>query len=201
MKQVPIHRWDGNLPVSPRSFKKFIYPFEDFPLIVSHVHPRFVIYDAARKLVFPKVSEFAQESSGNLRQTLIMLREIYDAWLDAKIHPSFFQVKVASQAQSANVRPDREVDYNESSPSPPSSVSRRRRPRPTSQSGPQETPDNRATASYMPEEAKRRVDRFVPKRCLIERTNEANALEYVHVLARATQPATVSLASLSIPNS
>ena len=58
MRLVPIHR-QNSLPTDedspPLDFTLYTHPYHDFPTIVSHVHPRFVICNAGAKLMSPTV--------------------------------------------------------------------------------------------------------------------------------------------------
>jgi len=50
---VPIHR-QNSLPIEgapPVDFTLYSYPYHNFPTIVSHVHPRFVLCNAGLKIV------------------------------------------------------------------------------------------------------------------------------------------------------
>lgn len=88
MRQVAIHRQledvDNN---TPGSFKTFIYPFDTFPVIVSHVHPCFVICDSGQKLQdYENIVAF-QKGDTELGETLGKVAELYYHW--TKPHGSY----------------------------------------------------------------------------------------------------------------
>jgi len=52
MDSVPIHlQINQHPPISPAFFRTFVHPFDDLPIIRSHLRPHFVIYNAALKLL------------------------------------------------------------------------------------------------------------------------------------------------------
>ena len=52
MESVPIHRQvDTTSPISPTSFHTIIHPFDNLPMIRSHLRPHFVVYNAGMKLI------------------------------------------------------------------------------------------------------------------------------------------------------
>ena len=56
MRLVPIHRQNSpptNEDEPPLDFTFYPYPYHDFPVIISHVHPRFVICNTGAKLIGP----------------------------------------------------------------------------------------------------------------------------------------------------
>ena len=56
MRLVPIHRQKSppsNDDKPPLDFTFYPHPYHDFPVIVSHVHPRFVICNTGAKLIGP----------------------------------------------------------------------------------------------------------------------------------------------------
>ncbi|KAF8635004.1 hypothetical protein AX17_004050 [Amanita inopinata Kibby_2008] len=54
MANIAIHRQhrvpDDGTPLTPNDFSTYMYPFDGFPLLTSHLHPRFVILEAGRRL-------------------------------------------------------------------------------------------------------------------------------------------------------
>ena len=55
MESVPIHlQLDTTSPISPTSFRTIIHPFDNLPMIRSHIRPHFVIYNAGMKLIKTK---------------------------------------------------------------------------------------------------------------------------------------------------
>lgn len=186
MKYVPIHRHEAS------DYRKFIYPFEEFPPIVSHVHPRFVICDAADKLRgFADVLAFGRGRLGVLPTMLHKVGQIYKAWRTAIPEPEFYEERVELGDQSERTNQSREVKAGVSytkffittiPPTPPPS---RSRDQPSRSVGkiPQDTPGKRVLDDgSIPVEAKLRVDKVAPKRCVLENTDESNPLDYAHIL-------------------
>lgn len=200
MKYVPIHRRH-----EASGYRKFIYPFEEFPPIVSHVHPRFVICDAADKLRdFADILAFGKGESGALPKLLAKVANIYKAWRTAKPGPEFYEERVEPEAQSERVTRGREAKAGVSyakffvPTTPPPS---RSRDQPSRSVGkiPKDTPGKRVLDdSSIPIEAKVRVDKVAPKRCVLENTDESNPLDYAHLLPRSSIDGIVSLPSLII---
>ncbi|KAF8870407.1 hypothetical protein CPB84DRAFT_1855579 [Gymnopilus junonius] len=80
MMSIPIHRQvdSPNRPVIPRE-KHFTYhhfPFHSFPTIKSHVHPRYVIFNAGQKMANRLYYELT------FRNELKSVKAIYDAWIE-----------------------------------------------------------------------------------------------------------------------
>jgi len=101
MKSVPIHRRDETLPISPSAFKKFVYPFEEFPTIVSHVHPRFVICNAGLKFGNVNVLyAFAGAKKGELHDALLKVIHIYEEWSRVPLPNDFCRKKKVPKVRS-----------------------------------------------------------------------------------------------------
>lgn len=203
MKSVPIHRRDETLPISPNAFQKYVHPFEGFPKIVSHVHPRFVICNAAQKLGSLKVLDaFAGGEAGGLRSALLKVSHIYERWSNVELPDDFCQERNVLNVQ-ARITIDRQGKgngpYAEQSdeegmgPLAPgitiAATSSCRSVRAYSVAN--ETPGRRARDSDL-EKAKGRVDMVAAKRCLLENTDEVNALDYAHVLDRGSSDETLT---------
>ncbi|GLB35619.1 hypothetical protein LshimejAT787_0211840 [Lyophyllum shimeji] len=87
MRLVPIHRQASPPPTAPEppsqtDFTYFPHPYHNFPIIASHLHPRFVICDAGRKLrmgllLFPYMRQHP-----SLESEIEKMVEIYNAWTD-----------------------------------------------------------------------------------------------------------------------
>ena len=204
MGNVPIHRRDEMLQISPNAFQKFVYPFEGFPTIVSHVHPRFVICNAALKFGDAKaLYAFARRKEGELFNALVKVTHIYEGWSNVHLPNDF------CQERNVNVQPriklDRkgkgDVSYAEPAdpfppPPPPTTIATTSASRSVrSHTIADGTPGDRARDSDL-EKAKSRVDKIAPKRCLIENTDVSNALDYAHLLDRGSSDKTVSLDQL-----
>jgi len=209
MGNVPIHRRDDALPISPNAFEKFVYPFEGLPTIVSHVHPRFVICNAALKFGNIKtLYAFAGRKEGKLHDALLKVTRIYEGWSKVPLPNDFCRERNVPKVQP-RVKLDREGKGNASYAEPPDVDGSPPPPAPTitatssfrsvpAHSIADGTPGDRARDSDF-EKAKARVDNLAAKRCLIENTDEANALEYAHLLRRASSDKTVSLDQLLSP--
>ena len=222
MRQVAIHRRLEVVDINtPGAFKTFIYPFDTFPVIVSHVHPCFVICNSGQKLKdYDKVAAF-EKGDTDLDARLAKVSELYYHWTQA--HESY-----AESTQSSNpsrFQPGREArsvfSYFESPeqhverPAPP--VSNPLNPDNPSASAPSVSipliPVNahnpvtppRSTKSQVydtpeerdyfktPEKAKEKVIAAAAGAfCLIENVDNANALEFAHLLARSASDTLVS---------
>jgi len=207
MGNVPIHRRDETLPISPSAFEKFVYPFEGFPTIVSHVHPRFVICNAALKFGDTEaLYAFAGAEHGELYDALLKVTHIYEGWSKVPLPNNFCQERNVPKVQP-RVKHDRkgkgDVLYAEPPdvdgfPPPPATATSSFRSVPT-HSIADGTPGDRARDSDL-EKAKARVDNLAAKRCLIENTDKTNVLDYAHLLRRASPNKTVSLNQLFLPS-
>jgi len=77
MLLVPIHR-QNSLPTDedtpPVDFTLYTHPYYDFPTIVSHVHPRFVICNTGAKLMSPTWPDDVGTHD------MMMILNIWKAW-------------------------------------------------------------------------------------------------------------------------
>ena len=66
------------------AFKTNIYPFTEFHAIISHVHPRFVLYDAGSKVFdnSPAIDDI--EAAPQLEPIVEKISEIYESWTARK---------------------------------------------------------------------------------------------------------------------
>lgn len=81
MKQVAIHRRNEAVGInSPGTFKTFVYPYKDFPVIVSHVHPRFVICNSGQKLGDLEKFDAFQKGDKELDDRLVKVSLLYYHW-------------------------------------------------------------------------------------------------------------------------
>ena len=120
MEQVPIHvqrsKEDANDNESngevdfnlEDAFVCHIHPFHGFPVIKSHVHPRFVICNSGGKL---KKSVFLQVQYRSLnpsrRNALDQIKEIYESWIDSNIVPrEFTDAEALHQEKPSDDPPD-----------------------------------------------------------------------------------------------
>ncbi|KAF8870406.1 hypothetical protein CPB84DRAFT_1802213 [Gymnopilus junonius] len=83
LKGTSINRWPKSTEVfedtaKDTSIKQFEYPFTNFPTIVSHVHPRFVIYHAG--FAFKKYVYDYYVSREDLRNPIQNIFSIYRTW-------------------------------------------------------------------------------------------------------------------------
>jgi hypothetical protein len=221
MRQVAIHRRVEGVDIdTPGAFKPFIYPFDTFPVIVSHVHPCFVICNSGQKLKdYDKIVAF-RKGDAALGARLGKVAELYHHWTQA--HGSYAESTQTSG--SSRIQPGREArsvfSYFESPehverPPPPvsnplipvnpsvsaSSVSiplipvnphNPVTPPRSTNSQVYDTPEER---DYLktPEKAKAKVVAAAGGAfCLIENINHANALEFAHLLARSASDTLVS---------
>ncbi|KAF8900761.1 hypothetical protein CPB84DRAFT_1962349 [Gymnopilus junonius] len=137
-KGTSIDRW----PESTEEFKgaakdaspdQFEYPFTNFPTIVSHVHPRFVIYHAG--YTFKKRLYNYYVSREDLRKPIEKILSIYRAWtkpIPADAIRSFVRVpKSLDPVDSANHRHvDGENSSERSSFTRPERYNRRKKRQP-----------------------------------------------------------------------
>ena len=103
MDSVPIHlQINQNPPISPASFRTIVHPFDDLPIIRSHLRPHFVIYNAALKLV--DNAEY-QTQHPTLASSFKKILAIYLQWT---IPPTeeFLNSRMASSAPSEEEESD-----------------------------------------------------------------------------------------------
>ncbi|EDR02510.1 uncharacterized protein LACBIDRAFT_332305 [Laccaria bicolor S238N-H82] len=198
MRQVAIHRRVDDMEISSASaFKTYVYPYEDFPTIVSHVHPRFVIFNTGQKLdKFSKIKAFFK-GNGDVDKRLKDVVKIYANWM--KLNET--HVKFKSTFAPSRVQPDRRktliTSYAYAEPpeppaplipvprhfcTPPRSV--------ISDTGggvTYDTPEKREQRQT-PIKAKEKV--VAAAVCLLDNTNDV--LEYAHVLPRKSDFATLT---------
>ncbi|GLB35617.1 hypothetical protein LshimejAT787_0211820 [Lyophyllum shimeji] len=94
MRMIPIHRQanppaianpiNNQPPPQPPlpakdDFTFFVHPYDDFPVIASHVLPRFALYDAGRKICGNLAVGYRKQHPA-LRQQLDKVEKIYEAW-------------------------------------------------------------------------------------------------------------------------
>ncbi|GJJ05925.1 hypothetical protein Clacol_000112 [Clathrus columnatus] len=84
MEEIAIHRQnrvpDANARPASTDFTTHIYPYGNMPLLQSHIHPKFVILEAGRKIT---ANLAAVTNSLNTYPILWRLVEIYGAWTRA----------------------------------------------------------------------------------------------------------------------
>ncbi|GJJ12744.1 hypothetical protein Clacol_006989 [Clathrus columnatus] len=102
MKRVPIHRQrdssiendDSALVFTDFAFHS--YPYDRFPVIVSHVHPRYVIYNAGQKI--SRNCRTYLEEFPSLALDILGVKDTYEAWTSApKYNDPFLETKMAPQ--------------------------------------------------------------------------------------------------------
>lgn len=228
MKQVAIHRRLEGVDINtPGAFKTFIYPFDTFPVIVSHVHPCFVICNSGQKLKdYDKIVAF-RKGDTELGARLKKVSQLYHHW--TQDHGSYAESTQTSDP--SRFQPGREArsvfSYFESPeqhverPAPPVSnplipvnalVSAPSVfiPRiPVNHHNPVTPP--RSTKSQAYDTPGERDDRKTPEKakekavaaaggafCLLENVNNANALEFAHLLARSASDTLVSSKAIII---
>lgn len=81
---VPIHRQSFPPPPPPASapasdFTYYAYPYHDFPTIISHVHPRFIICNTAAKLEGDLTNWL--EFGAHIPNYAVVLARIQDIWI------------------------------------------------------------------------------------------------------------------------
>ena len=104
---------------------------------------------------------------------------------------------------SPSMSDDHSDDHSSSSADMSDDDFRLESPAPSNAETSRTTPSQRVIDNSMSVAAKRRVDHatenLTGKRCLIEGTDESNAVEYAHCLPRATKPPRVSLPPRGLP--
>ena len=222
MKQVAIHRRLEGVDINtPDAFKTFTYPFDTFPAIVSHVHPCFVICNSGQKLKdYDKVAAFEKRDT-DLDARLAKVSELYYHWTQAhesyaestqSSNPSRFQPgREARSVFSYFESPERHVErsappvsnplnpVNPSASAPsvsipliPVNAHNPVTPPRSTKSQVYDTPEERDYFKT-PEKAKQKVVAAAGGAfCLIENVDNANALEFAHLLARSASDTLVS---------
>lgn len=80
MVDIPLIRQNNSRPLRKDDIAIHLHPFSDLPLLQSHLHPKFVILDAGRKL---NLKPEAMDSLSEMTSDLITFRKItriYAAW-------------------------------------------------------------------------------------------------------------------------
>ena len=86
MRMIPIHRQKFPPPGPPMppladDFTHYPYPYHDFPTIVSHVHPRFIICNSGSKLDSAKeIYKWLKKYEIGTRDDLAKVQDIWNAW-------------------------------------------------------------------------------------------------------------------------
>ena len=79
---LPILRWDfiptNGTPPSPTHYSIHLYPFKTLPLLKSHIHPKFTIFDAGSKLSVLKIDLIKKLI--NAFPSLATIMDLYAAW-------------------------------------------------------------------------------------------------------------------------
>lgn len=101
MKRVPIHRQrkttsNDDAPLTAMDFTFYAYPYDRLPLIVSHVHPRYVIHNAGQKI--SRNCRTYLEEYPSLALDILGVKDTYEAWTSApKYNDPFFSTALAPQ--------------------------------------------------------------------------------------------------------
>ena len=103
MSGYPIHRLKAYCAqpdlIDPSNLEHYACPFTTFPIINSHIHPRYVIYNTARLLqesvTVAKLS-FALQREPILQQCVIGILDIYQKWTRLQPPDSFYSVSPPS---------------------------------------------------------------------------------------------------------
>jgi hypothetical protein len=91
-------------PPSPTDYSIHGYPFDSLPLLKSHLHPKFAMYDAGRKLEKVKINPNEINRLQHLFPSLSSIVAVYDAW---KQLPTKEQQQDPTYVSNDNdVRPD-----------------------------------------------------------------------------------------------
>lgn len=103
MDSVPIHlQINQDPPMSPAFFRTIVHPFDDLPIIGSHLRPHFVIYNAALKLAD---DEKYQSQHPTLAESLQEILSIYLRWTVTPTR-KFLNSPITPSAPSENEEPD-----------------------------------------------------------------------------------------------
>lgn len=91
MKAVPIHRQieSSHRPIIPKAihFSHHSYPFHTFPKIISHVHPRYVIFNAGEKIASGRTYDLPK-----YKKKLNAVKAIYEAWTQPAPLPGLWEI-------------------------------------------------------------------------------------------------------------
>ena len=186
MKQVAIHRRNEAVGInSPGAFMTFVYPYENFPVIVSHIHPRFVICNSGQKLHDLDKFEAFQKGDKELDDRLEKASLLYYEWTHPKdppvestpaSGPSQTQRRREAKSASSDLEASDQSDEEQPAKHPTPIIST------PSLRSLYETPKKRDPLQT-PQEAKDKVIAAAGGEfCIIDKTNGDNALEYAHLL-------------------
>ena len=102
---------DGT-PISLSHFSNHIFPFNTLPLLETHLHPKFVIFDAGRKLAGLNLQNFSSLQKlvelnvfPNLPNQLSTIADLYRAWI--------LQPPAEAQEDPAYTVPDDDANEDE----------------------------------------------------------------------------------------
>ncbi|KAF8637443.1 hypothetical protein AX17_002808 [Amanita inopinata Kibby_2008] len=108
MRGVAIHRQNPiptpGTPPKPEHFAIYTHPFENLPLLESHLHPKFAILEAGRKLDLLDADVLVSFLEGHL--ILKKVNQIYKAWTRQRPED-------ANKDKTYCPGPDHEVDNQE----------------------------------------------------------------------------------------
>lgn len=76
-------------------FGHYTYPYHDFPVIISHIDPKFVIFDVIKKLDVDYGRWISQNNM--FREEFLIMEQIFIAWIDENVPPGKFRSKGSSQ--------------------------------------------------------------------------------------------------------
>ena len=83
---------DGNIDFDKEdAFITHTYPFHQFPIIESHIHPRFVIYDAGKKLISGSAALSFFEVHPDLKVTLKKVVRLFRCWTAVRSRDDFLK--------------------------------------------------------------------------------------------------------------
>jgi len=114
MEQVPIHVQHSEEDANDNADFNFVchmHPFHQFPLIKSHVHPRFVICNTGGKLKDSVYLAGRYKSFNPSREdALDQIREIYESWTDLDIPREFTHTGALHQDKPSDDFPDNQTE-------------------------------------------------------------------------------------------
>jgi hypothetical protein len=89
------------------SFTAFTFPYRGLPTIVSHIHPRFAIYNAGLKMLSGAIgTRFVSDDNQQYVESLTKVYEIYDAWVTTRSKEDFDIVGRPQQDKPEGGYPD-----------------------------------------------------------------------------------------------
>ena len=71
---------------SPSNTSLYFYPFTNFPIIESHVHPRFIILNSGMML---EKHKYALLDSVGDNETIQLLKRVYAAWTEGSLPTNY----------------------------------------------------------------------------------------------------------------